>query len=237
MSLHRQILVDSPLGYWPLDDGAATTTVKDASGNARDCSWADGTRGAGSFYGSSDGDFDGSDHVRSAAVVAAFNLTASDVTFEFWAKYSPGSATLQTPLVVRDDAGNNAGTLGGILLDNGTAGLVQGYDGANVPVQYAAGINDGVWHHIAYVMPVAASATHILYIDATPHSATYTRQTSSSVSKRMCIGGNWNPPFGGGSLQRVTAQVAHAAFYGAQLSQARVIEHYRAGRRTGVVGP
>lgn len=230
MALLRSVLADNPVGYWPVDEAASTTDVKDASGNASTGTWASGTRASGSFLSTPCGTMNGEDSIRTL-LLSVLDLFSVDVTFEMFVRTSSATATIMTPYMVRNDNGLNTGTLGGLLLSNGLAGRVQTYDGNSVPISLDAGINDGVWHHIVGTLPVAASATHRLYIDGVERaSASFSRQLVATNTRRMVIGSNWN----GGAIQFFTGDIAHVALYSGILSAARVKLHSDEGHRSGV---
>lgn len=239
MSLYRQVLLDSPDGYWPLDESSGTTT-KDRSGNGRD-----GTINGGVTF-STDPIF-GRCYLLTGApaggAVGFGNLAAWDalvMTMDFWVK---PSASAQAPGVpVSKQYGSGAFGTGEWTCNlgiNGSGALTAAewywfQTDPNLLWRYVspATVTDpgiGGWHHIA--VQVDASNNIISWLNGVEVgrndvAPTGTRATSSS--EPMHIGS-----YGQGTFDYL-GYMAHLAHYPTALGLDRIKAHYQAGIRSGV---
>lgn len=229
MSLRHQILLDSPVGYWPLDETSGTNA--DNLGSAT----ADGTYTGGYTLdqagpaGLRAVELNGSTGYVSIGDVAALEFSG-DFTMEAW--------------ISRDDitggdkriVGKHSGTSGEWRLDTDTDDIrayVLNTGGTNYlfadSVSTGAALVVGRWTHVAATV---ASTTLRVYVNgdewASSSSTTGTRRTSSTDPVRIGIRGDGN------STTAMDGKVAHVAVYGSALSADRLKAHYQAGIRSGV---
>lgn len=108
-----EVLADSPVGYWRLDDTSGTAMV-DTSGNGRDGTYVNAptlgnasllTSGGGSAVG-----FNGTDERATVAHDSVFNASVGgDLTVEMWVKLTSASTETLQPLADKTNlSGANA---------------------------------------------------------------------------------------------------------------------------------
>jgi hypothetical protein len=230
------ILADSPIAYWRLNESAGATTVADSSGNSRTGTLV-GTWTLGSAAKNGRLVTAGLAAVGAYWTVAsstAFQLTG-DATWEWWQKLG---ATLTAGQQVFSHfcsvAGETAATnaLYQIALRN-TGGTHQiewfheSGSGTNnsgvIPVTYVA--TD--WNHFVVRRNVTSNVYEAFVNGVSFGTSGYTNDPSGGTSALYRYGSD--AAAGGASTVAVTHD--EAAIYGTALSNARIFEHYRAGRR------
>jgi hypothetical protein len=225
VSLRHQILLDSPLAYWPLGDLSGTTD-RDHSGNGRDLTWgtaptveqtlAPGVPGGVNLNGD-----------REASIADAAWMDQSTFVVEFWMKTTYTTAALITPVTRR--ATNSAF---GIYLDPPTNNL-RALATTSVPVERsiqpspALSVNDGALHHVVLHISGSPMVTE-LYVDAVVKASdTAASGGYVNVSEPIRVAGE-------NASRQWVGSLAHVACYSA-LSATRIRVHYEAGIRSGVV--
>lgn len=223
MSLMRQILADSPAVYFPLDDAASP--LKDRSGNGRDLS---SYSGSGTYQQAGPSGLTALDvHAGRWALAAAgtWQVDQSHYTLEGWFMWN---GTTATDRGMWGAFGGAAST--GVLFWFNTGNVPSVWHGATQLGAAGATMVSGAWEHLALVW------------DGT--TATYYRNLGVVASATLGAPGTSNTPAqlsGYGTLTSSTREfpgsAAHVIGYDTALSLARLTAHYRAGRRSGVVGP
>lgn len=190
------------LAYWRLDEGTGTTAA-DASGNGNTGTlinapaWTAGVRGnALSFNGTN----------QYVDVPHTATLNAYPLTVAAWIKTS--SAPPPTPqfrgivnkyVSASQNGWNlfmNDGNLCAFYQRNSTNRI---YDGTNCPLS-AAGFNDNVWHHVAFVVDASGGK---MYVDGVQQGATQPWTGTAgppTTTQNVSIGyypGSANPYFAG----------------------------------------
>jgi hypothetical protein len=209
MAYRDDVLIDSPLLYWELDDNTGASTVVDSSGNSRsgtvNGSW-NFRNAATHVTTSSYGTTSGGGYVISPSV--AFG--ASDVTVEMWA-YIDASQTYML------------WSFGVNYLDiyvwNGRIGINTGAGD-----QYGCTISTG-YHHIVALMPNNKATTNSkIYIDGVLQTLNGTSGTAPSISTATFQVSGWSA----NASYRIPSgyYVDEVAVYSGELSAARVAAHY-----------
>lgn len=224
MSYVSEVLADSPLAYWRLEE-AAGSSAADSSGNGK----------TGTYQGSLDLGQAGlitsglslHCHGSNAGVLiaSAFSLptATSPFTFEAWIKTT---ATGTRPIVsgrsnasanANLDFGVNSGKLYVQPRGDNNAGLIT--------LQSPGNVNDGNTHHVVATRTTAKLWT--LYIDGASVATQSDGLTSGCTSLDLAYIGKEarNILFMDGTIDEV-------AVYQSALSSARVLAHYNAGIAT-----
>jgi hypothetical protein len=219
MSYSSEVLADSPMGYWRLDDASGNFT--DSSGNARAAS----VTGSPTYsqppakpaIGGTSCTFGASPYGTVGFASWMNSLTA--LSAEAWVKYT-SAATIM--MMGRDSSFRqlqfraNAGKFDLIVFDSGSSAVT-----LTSPLTY----NDGAWHHVVGTYANAASGNNMfLYVDGaqvnvTAHSTnlgTSSATDSFFLAARSTAANVWD-----GSLDEL-------AIYSTALSSARVAAHYAA---------
>lgn len=211
MTYASEVLADSPLLYWKLDETAGATTVTDASPNGRNgtvtsgWTFAQTSQVTGSSFGSVS---NGSGRITSPTI--AFG--AAQVTLEAWAHVDTSQSYMLFSFGV-----NHLN----IYIDNGRLGVNTG-TGDN----YGCAVSVGT-HHVVAVMPnAAATTTAVIYIDGVVQTLSGTSGTAPSLTSTTFKISGWN---GTGKLIPSGYYVDEIAAYSGALSAARVQAHFDAG--------
>ncbi len=138
-------IADGLVGYWPLDEGAGTTT-SDSSGNGNDGTLNLPGWGSGKFGGALD--FDGTDDYVDCGNSSILYFGTGDFTISAWIKM-PSSTEVHTIWAKGgDDSGGIRYTLSmGESNDHGISMLTDD----NSDKERAEGatlVDDGLWHHV-----------------------------------------------------------------------------------------
>jgi hypothetical protein len=145
------------LGYWPMNDAPGSTTAADSSsnhltGNVNGAvafvagAGKQGT-GAASFSG---GYIDVTFPANARGDGSGVSIPQGNITFAMWVKSS--ASTLQGIQVV---TGNTWGGGCDRIIGNGAAGGPQFNAWSEQNFSSSTVINDGAWHHVAYVLDKA----------------------------------------------------------------------------------
>lgn len=212
-----EVLADSPLAYWKLDE--STGSVTDATGNGWDGSDSGVTRGVDGHIGNAVQSTAVDQYVTfGSAIKAALNGTS--LTIEAWVK----TASTSGSIVVLDPPGTPGLTSRSFVLGVSSGKLVFSRLGQTsaVTATSTASINDNAWHHVAVTYDGAMIR---LYLDGAPiNTAAATGSTlgSASADLRLFVGQRT----GAGTL---IGLIDDAAIYTSVLSAARIAAHYSAG--------
>lgn len=220
-ALAQQIMLDSPVGYWPLDE-ASGSTANDRSGNGRNGTPTVGVTPHPGHAGMRAYDFDGgSGHNVSIAHNAALNLT-TDLTVEWWFYLDTfvSNAGMGKSLAWRFDHGTD-GIYFYLEQNSGSfwryarLGMAS-YTGA---VHHVVASFDSVANTFAFVLDGVVTAP------VATGGPTGTRGTSDTSALLL---GQY-PLFG-----TIDGRMWDVALYNTVLSAARAKVHYQAGLRSGV---
>lgn len=216
-TLTEEILADSPVGYWKLDETSGTTAA-DSSGNGHNGTYTNGPllNQPGFTNGGADPavDFSGSGLARVAVPADALGLS-SVFTVEIWTRAGYGT----TRVSLFDPA-----TAGPRLLVGASNGInlaKSGTGGGNIAQATAPSVSPTVWHHVAWVKN-GDGDIGIVYIDGQAIAMTLTANLAIPTwAGSLSIGGSANSAH--------TAFSQHAAIYPTALSAERVLAHFNAG--------
>jgi hypothetical protein len=229
MSLARQVLLDSPAGYWPFN-----VDLKDISGNGRDgTAQSSAALGTLSPFGTVLDLAAGTQSVN-VSDAAALRFDASAFSVEAWVNVDSSASDGYIGSKVPASGGGghewifyyNAGGAGPRLW---TARDGTGSEFAKA-TSAAGALTVGRWYHI--VGTYSGAATHVvsIYVDGV-------LQGQSSSTTGIASTGTVNPVRWGAYNPTDTSldgKLAHCAIFDAELSAARILAHYEAGRRHAV---
>ena len=227
-AIERQILLDSPIGYWPLDETSGST-AKDRSGNGRDGTYQNAPSLAQSVAGFVCPSFNGTSQYVSIPDPGGI-YCVHPFTAECWARTT--SNGYRSAFAKNNQAANTEKW--DLRIDNAhhaTSYLDRSTGGTSAIATYTgAVIDDGLWHHLAFTWD--ASLTNRLYLDgvmvaSVTASNTYI-ESSNTTALTIAAYDSSNTEFWSG-------YVAHAACYASVLSDAAIARHYQAGARRAVV--
>jgi len=235
-----EVLADSPVAYWRLDDTSGTSAV-DSSGNARTGTYAGSpTLSAVSLLpvgGGTAVSFDGVNDTLTVGDNAALNAADSGFTFECWVKLN--TPTADKLYILGDKTGTaNANQQWSVYWDNrSTSGsplrlrTQNGYDAtAPVPVDWSGTVaRDALaaGGHLAVVW--VGSNTKIYWNGVQVVSGTGLTGAVANTRSVYIANLNGNSFYFDGKMDEV-------ALYGTGLSAARVLAHYNAAGALIVTG-
>jgi hypothetical protein len=215
MTYASEVLADSPLLYWKLDEATSSTTAVDASGNGRD-----GTASAWTFRQASKlpGSSYGSTPTSTSGTVTSPSISfgTSHFTVEMWVDFNSTTGTYMLFAVSTHYLGLyvNASKLG-VNTANGD--------------QYGCALPGSGVHHIVVVMPNNQSTTNTtIYIDGVSQTLSQTGPASSAPSVGTATFNVSNSPLGGLGVPN-GVYIDEVAVYSGTLSSSRVVAHYSAG--------
>lgn len=213
------VLASEPLGYWPLDDPAGSTTAADASGYGRNGA----VPSPGPTFGQP-GPFPNQGAVRfaenadsiQASSVPGITMPAA-LTMEAWV--NPDAARGAQDIVTIMGGNYNlimrVGVIGARM--QLTCGVTGG--GANI-AQLPNWTPDGLWHHYAVSL---ADRSYVFFVDGTvAGSGTTTTAFGTVASTAVWLstrpGGNWP----------LVGRMAHATVYNRVLPPEEMTAHFNA---------
>jgi YD repeat-containing protein len=215
------------IGYWRMGDGSGPVFLDSAGSSPASASGGVTFGVPGALRGDANtaGRFDG---VSGAAAAAVDLSKTSQVTLEFWLRWSAYSNNDALAFEFTPNF-NNAN--GGFLVDpNSSFGkfAVSLGKGASRNVVTFARPTAGQWHHYAFVLDTSAPAAEEItpYVDgkpvaySKPSSGTGAGNFANSTLYFMSRGGS--TLFGAGDLDEVS-------LYGRALDAATVVQHFEAG--------
>jgi hypothetical protein len=213
-----QVLVDSPVGYWPSSE-ASGTTLFDASGNNRNLSVVGATLGARTAFPFNlpGPDYDGNDYATSSPV--NWWSGVSGCAIEVWVRFDA---------IVAGQPGNINSIFGDLTSgNNGCLLRCDGVSGSTLPLVWYLGSSSGLASTPAYNLTVDTDyhivgswngTTMRLYVNGVEvRSESHSSPATFNMATRIASseGGRF-----------LDGCVHHAALYNTPLSAARVLAHY-----------
>lgn len=211
MSYVSEVLADSPLIYWPLNDATGSMTAADSSGNGRNgtvnTSWNFNQPAVVT------------DSVSASTATGAGFITSPTIAF--------GTSDLMVEMWINIDTTKTymPFSFGVNYLDLYLSGSRIGIN-TGASDQYGCAITSGV-HHIVVLMPNAKATTNAkIYIDGVLQTLSGTSGTAPSLASTYFKVSGWTSS---GQLIPTGTYVDEVAVYSGELSAARVAAHYNAG--------
>lgn len=248
MSLARQIKIDAPYYFWPLDEASGTTAF-DASGNGRHATYNTATGVGAGVVLPGNRAWDGTyGRYISRAYDAGAAPGTGDFLLEWWFKGAPhlSGATNCFELIWNRDVGATGNGLdvyvAGANVVGSTVGAVRAWCGGTVAVGSKV-ITDGVLHH-CWLQRVSGLLT--LYVDDVVDSGIngLSRAASANGTGSPIVSvGMYEDPAGVPNQFQTGADriytenpiAALAWWVGTIPSSTRRTAHYQAGLRSGVM--
>lgn len=236
MGLIQEVLLDSPLAAYALDEPLGAATAKDYSGNGRHATYVGSpTLGSSGYLGMGPSMLSSTGSAQYAETPTFAGLGTTQAQSHEWLIYLPNAYTAASTgkTMIGSDNGNVA--LFGVgeatgLLTGENAVVINDDGGANqrtgwtTPATHATG-----WHH--YVLTFSGTQHGwILYIDNVSYSPDL-----SSASGSKGIGTGRKLRYGAHSSGADAWKIQYAAVYASTLSAGRITAHYQAVLRSGVV--
>lgn len=232
------VLDDTPVAYWPMQDAFASSTAADVSGNSRTLT-LNGTRTLGGKAKNSRlgnlVSWTAASGFGSIASASWFQLVG-DATVECWVHFqaAPGSGdqcqliavgavgeTLATNSVLFTSYQNNSGTLR-LRAFHETGSGADSDGGVNVTLSLFE------WHHIVITRDTTANQYEYWVDGVSIGTSSYTNDPSGGTSAALRVAGSPAAP----DATAQTYQGCHYALYNSKLASARILEHYRNGKRS-----
>lgn len=215
MTYSSEVLADSPLLYWKLDDALGSTSAADASGNSRTGTVTNWTFGQpAQVNGSGHGTLAGNSGKIVSASTIAFGT--SQVTVEAWINFT---GLLSSAAYMLWSFGTNYLD---VIIQSGNMGFNTGAgDG------YGCAVPTSGLHHIVCVMPNNQATTNgKIYIDGTLQTLSGTSGTAPNLGTCTIQISSWQA---GGQFIPQGVYVDEFAVYSGALSATRITAHYNAG--------
>lgn len=230
MSLYQQVKADAPKVYWPFNEAIDGSTCRDASGNGFNGS-ENGTGAAlastsivpghpYSCFNNGDGYF--SDGAAGGSNRAALDVGTGDFTMEIWLKIT-NPTTDYVEIASRDSGATGNGQL--LQLNTGT-GAPRVWCGGTSLNAGSTRVSDGNLHHLVF-RRISGVASVVL--DGAQVGSVAAAGSTDVASRPLRVG------VVNGAYQRPLGRWAHFAYYTTGLPDDRVMAHYQAGMRGGVV--
>lgn len=228
MTYASEVLADSPVIYWKMDDTSGN--LADATGNGHI-----GNYDSAPTYSQSSLIVGGTSSVKSnsriynwpTSVFTSWSATAN--TIEFWVK---GPSTLAGS--TKNLAGWNSSQGG--MIQQSAGGVIGFADNTAGPYGTTTTIWDDNPHHLVFVFfPGATFSTGKIYVDSSLQSMSGTggSTTFATPTSGMALSGYFND----NGNQITDAYWDEAAFYTSELSAARVAAHYTVGTGGTLAAP
>lgn len=233
----QTVLDDTPVGYWPCQDAFGASTLADVSGNARHLT-LNGTRGLGakamnSRLGNAVRFTAGSGFATIAA--ASWLQILGDLTLECWLHLERQPTSGQEIRLFQAGAvGETAATNVAYFFDyinNGGTLQLRGFHESGSGTDNDTRVNQTLtlreWNHLVLRRDVTANTYEFFLNGVSLGTQGYTNDPTGATSAFL----NINSSAAGTTPSDQTCQFTHCAIYNGQLSNARILEHYRAGKR------
>ena len=227
MSYAAEVLADSPLHYWDLQETSGTNGNDQGSGN-QDVTYNGCTLNqAGPVAGAAksvlfNGTTDGADAVGGATA----QQLNSDFSIEFWAKNVSLPSVGNWDGILGKYHNYSGGTGWGIFYDD-TGRLTFKRDGSQIstPTDAAYLLSNSVWKHYVFTYDEAGTRTkwYVNGVVADDSSVTFPDSTDTTHP----IGLGWAYDEGAGNNY-----LAHVAIYASKLKTEAVARHYAVGAAT-----
>jgi hypothetical protein len=212
VSYSSEVLADSPIRYFKLDEQAGNSTAVDTAGG-EDSTYFNVTQGVAAVVGAG---------IRTVAASSAYVAprVASGLStawsLEFWYKYDSSSGAV----IWRDNTTSTAGWL--MQLANSNADLVVRANGTDRTITGAGSLLTATgWHH---VVMTSSGTSVITYIDKVAVDTWTRTAAASTVVSTLRFGRD------GSNATYYNAYYDEIAVYSTVLSAARVIVHYDTAR-------
>jgi hypothetical protein len=212
VSYSSEVLADSPLIYWTLNDALGSTTVADSSGNGN-TGTVSGTWNFNQPVQMTPDSVSASTATGAGSLISpTIAFGASDVMVEMWINIDAAQVYMPFSFGVNYlDMYLNAGRIG---FNTGSGD------------QFGCTITSGL-HHIVALVPNNKSTTNgKIYIDGALKALSGGSNTAPSLASTYFKVSGWTA---GGLLIPAGTYVDEVAVYGSELSAARVTAHYNAG--------
>lgn len=225
MSYSSEVLTDSPLAWWRLDE-ASGTTLADSSGSSRSLTLnaalsAYGQTAAGVGIGGTSTTWSGTQCGQHAG---SFLDGLTEFTVEAWVKFTANGYVLN-----RDNLAGGSARSFQFYVSSGKASFVVFGTGGGIATATSSNtLNDNAWHHIVgKFKPAASGSDTFIYVDGVLRgTSTLGGAWRSTVTFNLSLGAGLvnttrDTPYNGG--------LDEVAVYGTALSDARITAHYNAG--------
>lgn len=236
MSLRHQIMLDSPVGYWPMDETSGST-VFDRSGNARN----------GTITGTVSPEVGGPAGQRCLSFAGTTNSYITVADNAAWSSHAGASGlwsmevwlyrSLATSQKSFMSKGNTAGPLYEVLMeatasDTYYTAMIQS-GGAVVESLTSSGSSPlNRWQHFAATFD-RATALLTMFTDGVQVAQATSASGNTSDTTGPLYFGTRNDALGSATYCW-NGRMAHAAVYSTALAANRIAAHYKAGLRSGV---
>lgn len=227
-----EVLADSPVGYWRMDEMVGAITAVDRSGNAFNGTYNGPTLGqTGPLAdGSKAALFDGTNDYIDMGDVDTLEFTNGNFSVEAWVKFT--STTTQQVIIGK--SAWTATTRGWTLLQaSAGSGAIRFYavnaaSAVIADVTTTSQFNDNQWHHVVVTIPSGVASSGIkIYVDGSNQSvsAAGAGGTIDNPAVPFRIGG---PSDGTDPNYNWDGYIDEVAVYNSVLSATRVSAHYAA---------
>ncbi|WJK43714.1 polymorphic toxin-type HINT domain-containing protein [Solwaraspora sp. WMMA2056] len=231
------VLGAKPADYWRFGEVSATEAVNQVDGGV--ATFNQVTLGAaGPFAGATAASFNGSDSYVELPPERIVGTGPASVSM--WFKM-PTASTAGSILYSFQTNSITSGVAGGERIPAlyvGADGKLRGKWcwclGTNPPITTAGSVRDGSWHHVALTL---SGSTQRMYLDG-DLVGTLNLAGQATTAAHAYLGAGLTPgtwPSLSGSVSYFPGQIAEAAFFTSELSQAQVTAHYAASQQTAPV--
>lgn len=216
-----EVLADSPLGWWRLDETSGATAANQVAGSPDGTytNFVAGDYGVLGFQadGTVAANFDGSNNYVAIPNSVVSGIGTGAFTIEMW--YRDEKASRGDPFGLKGAGGD----LGLIHEGNNNPWL---YWNSTAIAQNGA-ITENAWHHVAFTRDGASSMT--MYVDGAVYNTGSSGNNISSIAADIWIGSNRS---GTTPQSAFDGQIADVAVYGSDIGATRVQDHYDAHKPT-----
>jgi hypothetical protein len=212
VSYGSEVLADSPLIYWALNDASGSTTVADSSGNGR-------TGTVSGTWNFNQPVMMTPDSISASTATGAGSLISPTVAF--------GSSDLMVEMWINIDTAQSymPFSFGVNYLDMYLSGGRIGFN-TGASDQYGCTITSGLRHIVVLVPNNKATTNGKIYVDGLLQTLSGAAGTAPSLASTYFKVSGWTSS---GQLIPSGTYVDEVAVYGSELSAARVLAHYNAG--------
>ena len=222
----EQVLTDSPLVYYKMDDTSVSGGIADSSGNGQTGTMGSGTLDLGqpgAFSGSGKSfHFNGAEYIRLNALAGVNKTAGQRVTIEVWVKWVPTVGDAHIPWGFQGTAGHSLADFVNAVTDN--VGLASGF-GELYGTQSTAGTRQNVWLYMVWDMFLRLETGSKMYINAELQSSfvmSAAEQNMEILTGNLELGRYYN--FAGNFWK---GYIDEFAVYNGALSLARIQAHYQ----------
>lgn len=224
MAYADEVLLDSPLAYWKLDETSGTN-ANDSSPNNNDGTYISNfTLGQPGPMGDLAVEFPGAGGRINATVSTVDTTAGNDVTVEWWQYWDGEASTGDIFAFNTAETGNYA-----VWIDATVNPIIYGFNTFNndiFGIKVGDGFTANLWHHIVAVFRNNSRGACRLFINTIEKTLSQQRNLegpSNDCTTSIRIGA------GAGPAHPWDGRVAHVAIYNGLLSLERITQHYRVG--------